>query len=147
MDGTRKRARTARRGVAAGCLVASGFLVGGVPAYADPPVQEGPFVDVFDDVNPCTGLDHTVTISVTYSVHLHDGREVGTGRSTLSTSSGFTGQGRSSFVDNGEVLRGQFLDMLTNAEGDRIQARGVFVLDLSTDTVRVDSFDLICVGT
>jgi hypothetical protein len=36
--------------------------------------------------------------------------------------------------------------MLTNDDGERIQAKGVFVIDLSTDTVRVDDFDLVCVG-
>jgi hypothetical protein len=37
-------------------------------------------------------------------------------------------------------------DVMTNASGDRFRARGVFVLDLKTDTVRVDRFSLTCLG-
>jgi hypothetical protein len=37
-------------------------------------------------------------------------------------------------------------DIMTNASGDRFRARGVFVLDLSTGTVRVDRFELACIG-
>jgi hypothetical protein len=37
-------------------------------------------------------------------------------------------------------------DIMTNASGDRFRARGVFVLDLSTDTARVDRFELTCLG-
>lgn len=44
-------------------------------AAADPPSQ---FSDMFTfvDVNPCTGLDHTVTIAVTVSEHSHGERVV-----------------------------------------------------------------------
>lgn len=148
MNKKRTSARAMRSRLVTGCLVAvSALLVGAAPAGADPPVQEGPFVDVFDDVNPCTGLVHTVTISATFSVHSHDGMEVVTGKSEVSTSSGFSGQGRSSFVSNGQVERAHILDMLTNDAGDRIQARGVFVFDVSTGMARVDSFELICIGS
>jgi hypothetical protein len=37
-------------------------------------------------------------------------------------------------------------DILTNASGDRVRARAVFVLDLSTDTVRVEGGELTCLG-
>ena len=38
-------------------------------------------------------------------------------------------------------------DILANASsGERFRARGVFVLDLSTDTARVDRFSLTCLG-
>jgi hypothetical protein len=33
---------------------------------------------------------------------------------------------------------------MANASGDRFRARGVFVLDLRTNTVRVDRFELTC---
>lgn len=147
MNAKRPKARPTRNPLVAGCLLAASLLVTGVaPANADPPTTEGPFVDVFPDVNPCTGLVHTVTISATFSVHSHDGMAVATGDSVISTTSGFSGQGHSSFVSNGQVEKFQFLDLLTNDAGDRIMARGVFVLDLSTDTVRVDDFELTCVG-
>jgi hypothetical protein len=83
----------------------------------------------------------------TFFVHDHRGTEVVVGRSVVSTSSGFSGKGTSSFTSNDQVERARFLDMLTNDEGDRIQAKGVFVLDLSTDTVRVEKFRLTCVGS
>jgi hypothetical protein len=35
---------------------------------------------------------------------------------------------------------------MTNASGDRFRARGVFVFDISTETVRVDRFELTCLG-
>ena len=121
----RRQARGKANRWVVGCLVAvSALFVGAAPASADRPVQEGPFLDVFDDVNPCTGLIHTVTISTTFSVHSHDGTEVVTGESEISTSSGFSGQGRSSFVGTGKIERAHFLDMLSNDAGDRIQARG-----------------------
>jgi len=50
-------------------------LVVAVPATADPPTAF-PFEFVFDDVNPCTGGIHTVTIAGTTFVHDHDGRIV-----------------------------------------------------------------------
>jgi hypothetical protein len=131
----------------AGLLLTSSVLLFGAPvANADPPVAEGPFVDIFNDVNPCTGLVHTITITTTSSTHSHDGMTISTAIETISTSSGFSGSGRISFVDNGQIERFHLTDVLFNEAGDRILLKGVFVLDLSTDTVRVDSFDLTCVG-
>jgi hypothetical protein len=131
-----------------GCVLAASLLfVLAAPAGADPPTQMGPFEETFDDVNPCTGLVHTVTIAVTFSVHSHDGPIVAQGDRTLSTSSGFVGTGTSSFVDNGQIEMFRFTDILSNDSGDRIRANGVFVDDLSTGTVRVDKFDLVCLGS
>lgn len=147
MNTRRTNARLIENRLVAGCLLVISLLVLGIaPAEADPPTQEGPFLDVFSDVNPCTGLVHTVTISATFSVHDHEGVEVVTGDSVLSTSSGFSGVGTSSFTSNSQVERARFIDMLTNDAGDRIQAKGVFVIDLSTDTARVERFHLTCVG-
>lgn len=129
-----------------GCALAAALLlVVAAPAGADPPTQFGPFEDTFDDVNPCTGLVHTVTIAATFFVHSHPGGVVAD--RTLSTSSGFFGEGTSSFVNNGKVEMFRFTDLLSNDAGDRIQATGVFVEDLSTGTVRVDRFELTCLGS
>jgi hypothetical protein len=127
-------------------LAASLLLVVAAPAGADPPAQFGPFEETFDDVNPCTGLVHTVTIAVTFSVHSHDGRTEAHGDRTLSTSSGFFGKGTSSFVDNGQIEMFRLTDILSSDSGDRIRANSVFVVDLSTGTVRVDRFELTCLG-
>lgn len=124
------------------CVVA---LSVAAPAAADPPTAF-PFGDVFEDVNPCTGLSMTVMFSGTEFIHFHDGRVVGRGDRTITTSDGFVGHGTHSFVGNGRVLVFRLTDILSNAAGDRIRARAVFVLDLSTGSVRVDKGELACLG-
>ena len=117
-----------------------------VPAAADPPTAF-PFEFVFDDVNPCTGLIHTVTIAGTTFVHDHDGRIVAYSERTITTSpTGFVGHGTDSDVENGQVVVFRLTDILTNASGDRFRARFVFVLDVSTGTARVEKGELTCLG-
>jgi hypothetical protein len=116
-----------------------------VPAAADPPT-EFPIEDVFDDVNPCTGDDMTVTFVGTAFVHFHDSRIVARAQRTITTSDGSVGHGTDSFVDNGQILKFRFTDIMTNSSGYRFRARNVFVLDLSTETVRVERFELTCLG-
>jgi hypothetical protein len=123
-------------------VVASAFAA---PAAADPPT-EIPILDVFPDVNPCTGNPMTVTFVGTAFEHSHDSRVVVRAQRTITTSDGFVGHGTDNFVDNGQVLVARLTDILTNASGDRFRARFVFVLDISTDTVRVDRFELTCLG-
>jgi hypothetical protein len=121
-------------------------LASAVPAAADPPT-EFPILDVFADVNPCTGNPMTVTFTGTFFVHSHGSREVVRAQRTITTSDGFVGHGTDSFVDNGQVVKFRQTDIMTNAStGERFRARGVFVLDLSTDTVRVERFELTCLG-
>ena len=121
-------------------------LASAAPAVADRPT-ELPVLDVFPDVNPCTGNPMTVTFVGTVLVHEHGSRVVAIAHRTITTSDGFVGHGTDSFVDNGQVLRARLTDILTNATtGERFRARNVFVLDLSTDTVRVERFELTCLG-
>lgn len=80
-------------------------------------------------------------------MHEHDGITVARGVRALSTSSGFTGSGTSSFVENGNVELFRVTDQLTNDSGDRIRARVVFLVDLRNETVRVDRFALDCLGS
>ena len=114
-----------------------------VPAAADPPTVVQ-FEDVFPDVNPCTDEPMMVTIKTTAFIHEHDAGEVVHAKRTITTSDGFVGRGTESFVDNGQIVRFRFSDMMANASGDRFRARGGFVYDISTDTVRVDRFQLTC---
>jgi hypothetical protein len=117
-----------------------------VPAAADPPTAF-PFEFVFDDVNPCTGLIHTVTIAGTTFVHDYDGRIVAYSDRTITTSpTGFVGHGTDSYVLNGQVEMFRLTDILTDPSGDRIRARSVIVVDLSTGTVRVEKGELTCLG-
>ncbi len=117
-----------------------------VPAAADPPTAF-PFEFVFDDVNPCTGLIHTVTIAGTAFVHDHDGRIVAYSERTITTSpTGFVGHGTDASVLNGQVEMFRLADILTNPSGDRIRARFVIVVDLSSGTVKVVTGELSCLG-
>jgi hypothetical protein len=116
-----------------------------VPAAADAPTQF-PILDVFEDVNPCTGDVMTVTFTGTFFVHEHGSRMVVRGDRTITTSDGFVGHGTDNFVDNGQVVMFRQTDILTNASGQHFRARGLFVLDLSTETVRIERFELTCLG-
>jgi hypothetical protein len=116
------------------------------PAAADPPTAI-PFEETFEDVNPCTGLTHTVTITGTIFEHSHDGRIVVITERTITTDpTGFVGHGTDSFVANGQVEKASLTDILVNPAGDRIRAHFVGVLDLSTDTVRVENGEVTCLG-
>jgi hypothetical protein len=126
-------------------LLGLSALAFAVPAAADPPTRIE-FVDVFPDVNPCTGAGMTVTIATTAFVHSHGSRVVAHAERTITTSDGFVGRGTESVVDNGQVFRARFTDIMRNTSGDRFRARGVFVFDISTETVRVDRFELTCLG-
>jgi hypothetical protein len=127
-------------------LLGVAALAFAVPAAADPPTTF-PFEFVFDDVNPCTGLTHTVTISGATFVHDHDGRVVAISERTITTSpTGFVGHGTDSYVLNAQVEMFRLTDILTNPSGDRIRARFVIVVDFSTGTVRVAKGELTCLG-
>ena len=103
-----------------------------VPAAADPPTAF-PFEFVFDDVNPCTGLTHTVTIAGTTFVHDHNGRIVANSERTITTSpTGFVGHGTDSYVLNDQVEMFRLTDILTSPSGDRIRAFFVIVFDVAT---------------
>lgn len=115
------------------------------PAAADRPTPIQ-LLDVFPDVNPCTGDPNTVTIATTAFVHEHGSGEIVRGDRTITTSDGFVGHGTDTFVDNGQVVIYRQTDILTNASGDKIRARVVFVLELSSETVRVENFELTCLG-
>ena len=116
------------------------------PTAADEPAAV-PFQIVFDDVNPCSGDVHTVTISGTSFVHSHDGRTVVHSERTITTSpTGFVGHGADSSVANGQVVMFRLADILTNASGERIRARFVFVIDVSTGAVRVQKGAVTCLG-
>jgi hypothetical protein len=116
------------------------------PAAADRPTAF-PIFDEFPDVNPCTGNPMTVTFVGTLYVHDHNGRDVNIGHRTITTSDGFVGHGTDSFVDNGQVIMFRLTDIMTNATtGDRFRAQALFVLDLSTETVRVERGGLTCLG-
>ncbi len=120
----------------------SGFAV---VAAASAPTPVPIFIQ-FDDLNPCSGLVHTVTFTGTAWIQELDGRVVIREQRTITTSSGFEGRGTDTFVDNGNIQTFRLDDMLTNESGDRIRAHGLMVFDLSTLTVHVEKFAVTCVG-
>ena len=116
------------------------------PTSADQPTAF-PFEMTFNDVNPCTGAVHAVTIAGTSFVHSHDGRTVVHSERTITTTpTGFTGHGTDSLVANGQVEMFRLADILTSASGDRVRARFVLVLDVSTGAVRVAKGGVSCLG-
>ena len=125
------------------CLLSVVALAFAAPAAADAPA-EYTFGDVFTDVNPCTGGSMTVTLMAKGFIHVHGSREVVHAERTITTSDGFAGRGTESFVDNGRVIMFRFADIMRNASGARFRARGVFVVNVAADTVRVDRFELTC---
>ena len=132
-------------------LIKSALLAGAVVlAVAAPVAASSPVVfsttDTFLDVDPCTGNIHEVTIDVTFYVHDHNGDTVARAVRTVSTSAGYEGGGVSSYVFNGQVEKFAFSDVLANGSGDRIRARGVFVLDLANGEVRAESSAFVCLG-
>jgi hypothetical protein len=120
-------------------------LVVAAPAAADPPTEFPIFVE-FQEVNPCTGETVTFTYVGTAFFHFHESGTVARSERTITTSDGFAGHGTDSFVQNGQVFTSRHDDVLTDASGDRFLVRDVLVVDLSTETVRVDRFELTCLG-
>jgi hypothetical protein len=120
--------------------------LGTTPVAADAPIEfdDG---DTFTDVNPCTGGDMMVTINVDVKVHEHRNNFVAHVSKTGSTDDGYImNHGSESQVGNKNVFRASFTDNWTNADGSKFKAQGTFVVDIETDTVRVDRFRLRCVG-
>jgi hypothetical protein len=121
--------------------VTSVALVVAVAASAAPPIVRQ-FSDTFVDVNPCTGLPHTVTINVTqYFVSAVLDR----GTHEITTSSGFVGRGVETEVGPDDEM---FLlnDTLVNAEtGQRIHAQLIVVENPATGELQVFRQTLTCI--
>jgi len=117
-----------------------------VPAAANPPVEDSIRFD-FTDINPCSGNEMTVTHVGSALVHQHGERLIAILHRTVTTTDGFEGHGAESYVLNGQMFKSTQNDILTNeATGQRIRAEVVFVVDLATDTARVERFGLTCIG-
>ena len=116
-----------------------------LPAVAAEPV-EVPFFVEFVDVNPCTGELHTVTITGTTFLHVHNGRMVARTDRTIETSpTGFVGHGTDTSVANGNVTVFRLADVLTNASGDKILAHFMLVVDDQGDVLATNG-EVACLG-
>src|SRR6476646_5520493 len=102
-------------------------LVFVAPAVADSPtftLHE----DVFVDVNPCTGLEHTVTVD---NYHWETADGVSHSKDVITTSSGFVGEGPEAGVFHDATF--MINNILYNAAtGERIRAHVVVVDDHAT---------------
>ena len=102
-------------------------------------------MDIFTDVNPCTGEAMEVTINFVARVHLHGDREVVSVARTGTTDDGYVMRhSTESFVFNGHVVRGSFTDNWVNNDGSKFKAQGTFVVNINQDEQMVDRFRLRC---
>jgi hypothetical protein len=121
-------------------------LTAAPPALADEPVT---FTDsvTFTDVNPCTGVDHEVTIDFVVSIHEHQNNSVVHLDRSGTTDSGFTMiAGTSSFVANANVERGALTDQWRHPDGSKFVAQGQFVFNLNQSELLVDNSSLRCLS-
>ena len=118
-------------------------LVGSADAVRPTEFREGGSIE---DIDPCTGLTHTVTFAITVRVIEQNGRLVAIGDRTITTSpTGYVGHGTDTLVDNGRVLVARLADVLRSPEGDQFLARSVFVVNLTTGEIHLQDFGLTCV--
>lgn len=118
-------------------------LVVAAPAAADAPT-EFPLHDHFVDVDPCTGLEHTVDVTGAFYRHFHANGNTYHADATITTSSGYVGHGVEVSVDHERIL--VLNHVLANPNGNRILAKVVVVWDSDFTTARVERFRLECVG-
>jgi hypothetical protein len=118
-------------------LFVAAFLVGVLsgPAAANAPVAI-PFYQQFTDLNPCTGLVHTITVTGTLYVQDNNGAFVLRVDRSISTSSGYEGSGRFTSATNSDVMVVMLGDRLVSGSGSVIDAGFHFVVDLSDGSVK-----------
>jgi hypothetical protein len=126
-------------------LVVLAFSAQSAPLKASAPIAL-PFFGQFDDVNPCTGDMHTITVTGTARLHDHDGRLVVHVERTISTSTGFEGHGAQTVVNNGEVFRIALNDVLVDPAGNRIRAHANVLIEPDTGMTLVARGAVTCVG-
>jgi hypothetical protein len=99
----------------------------------------------FVDENPCSGLNHTIT--VTGTAFIHQSSNLIRFQRTVNTSSGFEGGGTATFVARGDLEKFTLNDMLRNEAGQQIRAHFTGLFDISADppTVRVAQGAVTCV--
>ena len=99
------------------------------PAVADGP-SEQPLFEVFTGINPCTGLEHTITVTGTFFRHFHGDQELYHLARTITTSSGFFGRGTEVGILHDRIF--VVNDLLTNdATGERMRVHLVGIHDAS----------------
>ncbi len=138
----------AQRGLVA--LAVTGLLVIGFaagPASADPPTEFS-VTNTFVALNPCTGLEHEITITLEIREHQgHPNNLTGRASRTGSTSDGFVmNHGVEHLQVNGNTVSNGFTDQWRHPDGSKFKAQGHIVFDQSAGELIVDRFSLTCLG-
>lgn len=132
---------------AIGALVASAMLVVlmAAPALADEPVSFD-FSETFTDVNPCTGLEHEVTIDFTVTLHEHQNNTVIQLDGTVTTDDGFEGTGLQTAVLTKNFGTATLNFVVDNPDtGAKFTVKGNFKFDFRTGEFRVERVAVNCV--
>jgi hypothetical protein len=125
--------RSRRRLSVTATTIALGLVLGATPAAAHGPPQIVEYVDLFHDINPCTGQEHTLTVSVVDRVHVFTNETTGRvhgnlrGFFNVTTDDGFAGTtiGPAAFNEGGhgaEMFVEIFAGIITNSDtGERFR--------------------------
>jgi hypothetical protein len=129
-------------------VVAVSLVVTMAPALADAPTVLTDQV-TFVDENPCTGLDHTITIFMTVFVHEdHNNNLVVHVERTGITDSGYTMfNGQLQFVNNSHVVVQTFKDLWRNDDGSIFEAAALLVINLNQGEIQVQQGAIRCIHT
>ena len=101
----------------------------------------------FEGVNPCTGLEHEITLTFQVREHHHRNNDVATVKGTASTSDGYDGRASETDVrrrDGLLILHANWMNV-NDETGGRYQVRERLHIDTATDEVVVDGFEIRCV--
>ena len=132
------------RRIAMLAVVASLFVgVLAAPAMAVKPFR---FVDTdsFPDVNVCTGEDHTVNIRNTIDIRENRKTVVGTVKTEVWTSDGWTGGGPEAFVENSKVFTDTQNLIMRDGNGGAYKVQFRLKVDLDAGEVVRFVLDIDC---
>jgi len=118
------------------------------PASADQPMVLTNVV-TFVDENPCTGLDHTITIFLNAFIHDHNNNFVVHVERTGITDSGYTMfNGHAQFVDNSHVIVNTFKDLWRSEDdGSMFEAAFTMIVNLNQGEIKVQEGAIRCIHT
>lgn len=105
----------------------------------------------FPDDNPCTPVvdpeEHLVTLNLEVTVHENRNNFVVHVKRAGSTDSGYTMiAGTESFVANGNVERGSFVDQWRHPDGSKFRVSGHFTFDINQGELRTEGGSFTCIG-
>ena len=117
------------------------------PLQADKPFLAFDESETFINPDPCTGLDQEVTIYVTGYLHVHKKNFVLLVERSGESDAGyymFSGVETWTFNTITEIFKASFVDMWRTEDGRLWQVRENFVVDETTDDVKVGNFMFRC---